>query len=53
MFKKAITGPEDVERNLAAIRWLAKFIPSLSEKTRFMSEKLRGWKGGAKMNVES
>ncbi|KAF8454869.1 hypothetical protein BDZ91DRAFT_767844 [Kalaharituber pfeilii] len=40
LFWKPVTGPEDVERNQAAIQWMAKFIPSLSDKTKFMSEKL-------------
>lgn len=48
MFKKIVTTSEDLERNLAAIQWLSKFIPALSDKGRFMMEKLRGWKGEVK-----
>jgi chemotaxis protein histidine kinase CheA len=36
--------PEEFERNLACLRYMSRYTPDLAHKTKFISDKLRGWK---------
>jgi hypothetical protein len=44
ILRQKVTKPEELERNLACLRYMSRFIPDLAHKTKFISDKLRGWK---------
>jgi hypothetical protein len=43
LLRRPIMGPKDVESINACLRYMSRYIPSLAEKTRFLSAKLKGW----------
>jgi hypothetical protein len=43
LLRRPIMGPKDVESINACLRYMSRYIPSLAEKTRFLSLKLKGW----------
>jgi transposase InsO family protein len=44
ILREPVEHPDQLERNLACLRYLARYIPNLASKTKFISDKLRGWK---------
>lgn len=36
--------PEDLECNVACLRYLGRYLPKLASRTKFMLDKLCGWK---------
>ena len=39
-----MSKPEQLERNLVCLRYMSRYLPDLATKTKFISDKLRGWK---------
>jgi hypothetical protein len=44
ILRQKVAKPEELERNLACLRYMSRYIPDLAHKTKFISDKLRGWK---------
>jgi hypothetical protein len=44
ILRQQVVKPEELERNLACLRYMSRYIPDLAHKTKFISDKLRGWK---------
>jgi hypothetical protein len=44
ILREPVTKPEQLERNLACLRYMSRYLPDLAMQTKFISDKLRGWK---------
>jgi hypothetical protein len=44
LLRAPITKPEQVEKVFACLRYMARYIPNLAWKAKFLSDKLRGWR---------
>jgi hypothetical protein len=44
ILREPVTKPEQLERNLACLRYMSRYLPVLAAQTKFISDKLRGWK---------
>jgi hypothetical protein len=44
LLRAPITKPEQVEKVFACLRYMARYIPNLAGKAKFLSDKLRGWR---------
>jgi hypothetical protein len=43
LFKTTIEKPEQIEKKNSCLRYLSRYIPNLTGRAKFMTDKLRGW----------
>jgi len=44
ILQEHVTRPEQLECNLACLQYMSRYLPDLAGQTKFISDKLRGWK---------